>query len=171
MPEKLLTILVLSKWIQKGHLVHHTRSHFEYTRSRTFRNKFASLYTFQSHLLEACITFFLSSADFHVAAPSLNDVFCYRMGSFTSMPKIRPAPNADDQDVDFGPNRITLEAFLKRCRDELGNRPAVIPRQSRQRTTSLSKDGNEGFYISNAYALMNTEQIRVFQWNALSQGK
>merc|ERR1712049_57404 len=93
------------------------------------------------------------------------------MGSFTSMPKIRPAPNAEDQDVDFGSNRVSLEAFLKRCRDELGNLPAVIPRQSRQRTTSLSKDGNEGFYISNAFALMNTEKIRVFQWNALSQGK
>ena len=98
-------------------------------------------------------------------------VCVYRMGSFTSMPQIRPAPNAEDQDVDFGPNRVTLEAFLKRCRDELGNLPAVIPRQSRQRTTSLSKDGNEGFYISNAFALMNTEKIRVFQWNALSQGK
>jgi len=92
-----------------------------------------------------------------------------QMGSFTSMPKIRPAPNAEDQDVDFGSNRVSLEAFLKRCRDELGNLPAVIPRQSRQRTTSLSKDGNEGFYISNAFALMNTEKIRVFQWNALSQ--
>ena len=86
------------------------------------------------------------------------------------MPKIRPAPNAEDQDVDFGADRIPLENFLKRCREELGNLPPVIPRQSRQRTVSLSKDGNEGFYISNAFALLNAEQIRVFQWNALSQG-
>ena len=158
----------------KSHLVHHTRSHFEYTRSRTLglekKQVCVSLHISVTPSW-SLYNFFLIISWFSRSSPPLNDVFCYRMGSFTSMPKIRPAPNADDQDVDFGPNRITLEAFLKRCRDELCHRPAVIPRQSRQRTTSLSKDGNEGFYISNAYALMNTEQIRVFQWNALSQGK
>lgn len=92
----------------------------------------------------------------------------HQMGSFTSMPKIRPAPNSDDNDVEYGNvgEQIGLDVFLAKCRNQLGSLPPLIPRNIRHRKNSL---GNEGFSIDSAFSFMNTEPIRVFQWNALSQ--
>ena len=65
------------------------------------------------------------------------------MGSFTSMPKIRPAPNSDDTDVDYGNvgERVGLDDFLAKCKNQLGSLPPLIPRNVRHRKNSL---GNEG---------------------------
>lgn len=67
----------------------------------------------------------------------------YRMGSFTSMPKIRPAPNSEDNDVDYGNGEnIGLDDFLNKCRLEMGaSMPNVIPRKFRHRRNSLSHEG------------------------------
>ena len=68
------------------------------------------------------------------------------MGSFTSMPKIRPAPNSDDNDVEYGNvgERIGLDIFLAKCRNQLGSLPPLIPRNIRHRKNSL---GNEGDFF------------------------
>ena len=80
--------------------------------------------------------------------PSLKCAFTltflsFRMGSFTSMPKIRPAPNSDDTDVDYGNvgERVGLDDFLAKCKNQLGSLPPLIPRNVRHRKNSL---GNEG---------------------------
>jgi len=84
------------------------------------------------------------------------------MGSFTSMPKIIPAPNSEDNDVDYGNGeRVGLDDFLDKCRSQLGSLPALIPRTWRQRKNSSSEGLMDSF--------LNAEPIRVFQWNVLSQ--
>lgn len=60
------------------------------------------------------------------------------------MPKIRPAPNSDDNDVDYGTDgdRVGLEDFLAKCRFALGSSmPSVIPRKFRHRRNSLNHEG------------------------------
>ena len=59
------------------------------------------------------------------------------------MPKIRPAPNSDDTDVDYGNvgERVGLDDFLAKCKNQLGSLPPLIPRNVRHRKNSL---GNEG---------------------------
>jgi hypothetical protein len=74
----------------------------------------------------------------------------FRMGSFTSMPKIRPAPNADDTDVDYGNvgERVGLDVFLAKCKNQLGSLPPLIPRNVRHRKNSLGNEGNLSFLYS-----------------------
>ena len=85
--------------------------------------------------------------------------FFFRMGSFTSMPKIRPAPNSEDTDVDYGNigERVGLEGFLAKCRNQLGSLPPLIPRNIRHRKNSL---GNEGS-ISFKYLIQITIKINA----------
>ena len=59
----------------------------------------------------------------------------FRMGSFTSMPKIKPAANADDNDVDYG-NLEDLTTVLNECQEQLESLPSPIPRQWRSTKTS-----------------------------------
>ena len=90
-----------------------------------------------------------------------------QMGSFTSMPKIRPSPNSEDTDVVYVTDQcVNLDQFLANCRRELGSLPPAIPRSFRHRRNSLS---HEGFTVDAAFSFLRSEPIRVFQWNVLSQ--
>ncbi len=64
------------------------------------------------------------------------------MGSFTSMPKIKPAADANDNDVDYGGGeKIDLNTFLERCTAQLGSLPPPIPRKWKPLTSK--KEGTE----------------------------
>lgn|ERR1711963_850342 len=68
------------------------------------------------------------------------------MGSFTSMPKIKPVANADDNDVDYG-NLEDLSTVLNECQEQLESLPSPIPRQWRSTKTSsaaavIESEGN-----------------------------
>ena len=66
------------------------------------------------------------------------------MGSFTSMPKIKPAANADDNDVDYG-KLVDISTVLEKCKEQLGSLPPPIPRQWRSsKAASSSVINSEG---------------------------
>ena len=72
--------------------------------------------------------------------------FYFRMGSFTSMPKIKPVANADDNDVDYC-NLEDLTTVLNECQEQLDSLPSPIPRQWRSTKTSsaaavIESEGN-----------------------------
>lgn len=90
----------------------------------------------------------------------LNVKTCFRMGSFTSMPKINPTADADDDDVDYPRERIALAPFLEKCAQNLNQGPP-IPRQWRHKA--------DGYGRLTSFPFQESESIRVFQWNALSQ--
>ena len=101
-------------------------------------------------------------------------VSLFRMGSFTSMPKIRPAPNSEDNDVEYDEELISLEAFLLKCRRQLGSLPSYIPRgwrgQKTRRSKSLTQQHSDFSSMASSFPFLPEESVRVFQWNALSQG-
>ncbi|TRY73758.1 hypothetical protein TCAL_12530 [Tigriopus californicus] len=85
-----------------------------------------------------------------------------QMGSFTSMPKIAPAPNSDDRDLAYPEEPEDLETTLARCSEHLAGLPEPIERSWSQPLQSKSnEDQNADF--------QGGEKIRVLQWNALSQ--
>ena len=54
----------------------------------------------------------------------------FRMGSFTSMPKIQPAANADDDDVEYGDGNLEdITTVLNKCQEQLESLPPPIQRQ------------------------------------------
>ena len=56
----------------------------------------------------------------------------FRMGSFTSMPKIKPAANADDDDVEYGDGNLEdITTVLSKCQEQLESLPPPIQRQWR----------------------------------------
>lgn len=112
-------------------------------------------------------------------------LYLVRMGSFTSMPKVSPAPDADDTDVDYGREREDLETFLNRCAAQLGSLPPPISRKWRKVISSQVYNGEQDGRLqltsfddistaSTAESRLLTsrsgsEKIRVLQWNVLSQ--
>lgn len=79
--------------------------------------------------------------------------FCFRMGSFTSAPKIL---NEDTQDADVElPAHMSREELLQHCRQQLENLPALVKRSFRRLRPQFG-DTSEG--------------VRVLQWNVLSRG-
>ena len=65
------------------------------------------------------------------------------MGSFTSMPKIKPAANADDNDVDYG-QLEDVTSVLTKCKQQLESMPPPIPRQWRSTKAAVIKpEGKE----------------------------
>ena len=70
------------------------------------------------------------------------------------MPKIRPAPNSDDTDVDYGNvgERVGLDDFLAKCKNQLGSLPPLIPRNVRHRKNSLGNEGN--FFFDEIWTLV-----------------
>ena len=104
------------------------------------------------------------------------------MGSFTSMAKIIPATDTDkDVEQEFrqlskkrpltgGNDSIALENFLDHCSKKLTGQPEPISRNWKK----LSNESTS--YINNNHSTQNgisskEENIRVFQWNVLSQSK
>eukprot|EP00095_Tigriopus_kingsejongensis_P005846 maker-scaffold697_size109876-snap-gene-0.26 protein:Tk05846 transcript:maker-scaffold697_size109876-snap-gene-0.26-mRNA-1 annotation:"Nocturnin" len=98
--------------------------------------------------------------------PSLVSTNLEQMGSFTSMPKIAPAANSDDRDVVFPEGKETIESTLKRCSEQLSGLPALIERTWRSTT---SEDDDSSVEDSSQDEKTTGENIRVLQWNALSQ--
>ena len=84
------------------------------------------------------------------------------MGSFTSMSKIIPSSNLNDDDVSYATTREDLETFLKRCSKHLSGKPEPIERRWKQAASSAKEEEKE---------VVPGENIRVMQWNCLSQGK
>ena len=80
------------------------------------------------------------------------------MGSFTSMPKKIPAPDADDDDVYYPENAEDLRTLLDRCSKQLMSLPPPIERS----WTKLEEEVDEA---------NSGEKVRVLQWNVLSQGE
>ena len=79
--------------------------------------------------------------------------FCFRMGSFTSAPKIL---NEDTQDADVElPAHMSREELLQHCHQQLENLPALVKRSFRRLRPQFG-DTSEG--------------VRVLQWNVLSRG-
>ena len=104
------------------------------------------------------------------------------MGSFTSMAKIIPATDTDkDVEQEFrqlskkrpltgGNDSIALDNFLDHCSKKLTGQPEPISRNWKK----LSNESTS--YINNNNSTQNgigckEENIRVFQWNVLSQSK
>jgi len=105
------------------------------------------------------------------APPKQLLLYLVRMGSFTSMPKIKPVANADDNDVDYG-NLEDLTTVLNECQEQLESLPSPIPRQWRSTKTSSAAaviESEGRLHWSSAFSNLESETIRVFQWNALSQ--
>lgn len=92
------------------------------------------------------------------------------MGSFTSTPKALPATSADatDDDVYYPKTREDLNRFLQRCSQQLQGLPHPIQRRWRKTPKFF---GENGLISSNPLGPINQqgENIRVFQWNVLSQ--
>ena len=96
----------------------------------------------------------------------------FRMGSFTSMPKVIPAASESDCDADVSypreGERQELGEFLQeRCGRHLASLPPPIERRwrtrngdNRRRSEGTSEDRED-----------DAEKIRVLQWNVLSQGE
>ena len=60
------------------------------------------------------------------------------------MPKIKPAANADDNDVDYG-KLVDISTVLEKCKEQLGSLPPPIPRQWRSsKAASSSVINSEG---------------------------
>ena len=79
--------------------------------------------------------------------------FCFRMGSFTSAPKIL---NEDTQDADVELSaRMSREELLQHCHQQLESLPALVKRSFRRLRPQFG-DTSEG--------------VRVLQWNVLSRG-
>jgi hypothetical protein len=80
------------------------------------------------------------------------------MGSFTSMPKVPPGPDAEDADLQYPePNSEDVDSCLKRCSEKLAGMPGPIQRVwNRAESAQAAREGEE--------------KIRVLQWNVLSQG-
>jgi len=79
-------------------------------------------------------------------------LYLVRMGSFTSIPKVKGQDNQDD-DLQF-PINNTEEDLLRRCARKLGNLPRPFERKVRVLIPEMR--GSD-------------ENITVFQWNQLSQ--
>ena len=88
------------------------------------------------------------------------------MGSFTSMPKVIPAANVDDESeagVYPAPGqREPLQRFLERCRAHLDSLPPPIDRSLKNIDHDHNKDNAK---------FDGGEKVRVLQWNVLSQGR
>jgi len=78
-------------------------------------------------------------------------LYLVRMGSFTSIPKVK---GSDNQDGDITFEDTSVEVFLNRCRAELGD----LPRPFKRNLKIIHKD-----------LIGSDENIRVLQWNQLSQ--
>ena len=107
------------------------------------------------------------------------------MGSFTSMAKIIPATDTDkDIEHEFrkiqnnGPlagnhgdeESLTLDNFLDHCSKRLSGLPEPISRNWKEFPTgTLSSIDNTNTTLNKING--KEENIRVFQWNVLSQSK
>ena len=64
------------------------------------------------------------------------------------MPKIKPAANADDNDVDYG-NLEDISTVLEKCQKQLESLPPPIPRQWRSSKAAsssvINSEGNNFF--------------------------
>lgn len=113
---------------------------------------------------------------------------CFRMGSFTSAPKIL---NNDDQDDDLHiPSGITRKDLLQFCRSQ-PNCQKLIARSFRKRGSikdannaigiyyvwKIFQRGNKSltafrlFVLGFSQNVSRPDVLRVLQWNVLSQGK
>ena len=72
------------------------------------------------------------------------------------MPKVIPGPDAEDLDLEYPQEQEDLESCLERCSQHLKGFPEPI-----QRKWIKSKENSEA---------IAGEDIRVLQWNVLSQG-
>ena len=94
------------------------------------------------------------------------------MGSFTSMPKVIPALSESDCDADVSypreGQREELPEFLARCSRHLASLPPPIERKWKTRR-SICNSKEENSAIDNESE--SCENIRVLQWNVLSQGE
>ena len=70
------------------------------------------------------------------------------------MPKIKPAANADDNDVDYG-KLVDISTVLEKCKEQLGSLPPPIPRQWRSSKAAsssvINSEGNNFFIDWNLY--------------------
>lgn len=99
---------------------------------------------------------------FFPISQSLSERIDEIMGSFTSQPKIIPAGDAQDTDVEYPQGREELKVFLAKCVEQLGDLPAPIERNWRKTTeNAITNPSLKGEAES--------ETFRVFQWNVLSQ--
>lgn len=111
----------------------------------------------------------------------------FRMGSFTSMSKIIPATDADkDIEHEFsqlGDERLVdqkrkeedkgvcvLDNFLDHCSKRLAGLPEPISRKWKDSTTEINPIANHSNSVRSGIHCKE-ENIRVLQWNVLSQSK
>ena len=106
------------------------------------------------------------------------------MGSFTSMSKVIPATDADkDVEHEFcliGKERILdqtrkedlglLDNFLNHCSKRLAGLPQPIPRKWKDSSTTIHPIDTHIDSVTNGVHCKE-EDIRVLQWNVLSQSK
>ena len=119
---------------------------------------------------------------YYMNFPEFKVFISFRMGSFTSMSKIIPASDADTDikrefrglanaknSRDAGNNKerdlCTLNAFLDHCSKGLIGLPEPISRAWKKAPTGNQINSME------TPACYRQENIRVLQWNVLSQSK